>query len=169
MVTRPQKIHSWRNAGNGIRGLLVYCRDYKCSHNIRPEEADKWPDDGCRTSSRDSSARSAARRQYHGRSRAAEDGNTNMKFVDPRPFADPEPAARKLMEIANSIEPRPHTYRADQLAVPARAAWQSGRVQGRSRLGDRTRPAVAPRERHLCEAHPGRLRAVRMTIALSLC
>jgi len=27
-----------------------------------------------------------------------------MKFVDPRPFADPEAAARKLMEIANSVE-----------------------------------------------------------------
>jgi hypothetical protein len=28
-----------------------------------------------------------------------------MKFVQPRPFADPEAAARKLMEIANSVEP----------------------------------------------------------------
>ena len=27
-----------------------------------------------------------------------------MKFVDARPFADPEVAARKLVEIANSIE-----------------------------------------------------------------
>jgi hypothetical protein len=28
-----------------------------------------------------------------------------MKFIDSRPFADPEAAARKLMEIANGIEP----------------------------------------------------------------
>jgi hypothetical protein len=28
-----------------------------------------------------------------------------MKFAAPRPFADPEAAARKLMEIANSVEP----------------------------------------------------------------
>jgi len=28
-----------------------------------------------------------------------------MRFVADRPFADPEFAARKLMEIANSIEP----------------------------------------------------------------
>jgi len=28
-----------------------------------------------------------------------------MKFVDSRPYADPEAAARKLMEIANSVEP----------------------------------------------------------------
>ena len=27
-----------------------------------------------------------------------------MKFVHPRPFADPDAAARKLLEIANSIE-----------------------------------------------------------------
>jgi hypothetical protein len=27
-----------------------------------------------------------------------------MKFVDSRPFADPEAAARKLMEIANAVE-----------------------------------------------------------------
>ena len=27
------------------------------------------------------------------------------RFVDPRPYADPEAAARKLMDIANSVEP----------------------------------------------------------------
>jgi hypothetical protein len=27
-----------------------------------------------------------------------------MKFIEPRPFADPAAAARKLMEIANSVE-----------------------------------------------------------------
>jgi hypothetical protein len=28
-----------------------------------------------------------------------------MKFVNPSPFADPDDAAHKLMEIANSVEP----------------------------------------------------------------
>jgi hypothetical protein len=28
-----------------------------------------------------------------------------MKVVEPRPYSDPESAARKLMEIANSVEP----------------------------------------------------------------
>ena len=28
-----------------------------------------------------------------------------MKFVAPRPFADPEVAARKLLELANAFEP----------------------------------------------------------------
>ena len=27
----------------GIRGLLIYCSDYKCSHNIAIS-ADRWPD-----------------------------------------------------------------------------------------------------------------------------
>jgi hypothetical protein len=28
-----------------------------------------------------------------------------LKYVEPRPYADPEVAARKLLEIANSVEP----------------------------------------------------------------
>jgi hypothetical protein len=28
-----------------------------------------------------------------------------MKFVEPRPFADPQVAARKLLELANAFEP----------------------------------------------------------------
>ena len=28
-----------------------------------------------------------------------------MKFIDPRPFADPDTAARELMELANAFEP----------------------------------------------------------------
>jgi hypothetical protein len=30
---------------------------------------------------------------------------TSKEMIDPRPFADPEAAARKLMEIANAVEP----------------------------------------------------------------
>ena len=28
-----------------------------------------------------------------------------MKFAEPRPYADPETAMKKLLEIANSVEP----------------------------------------------------------------
>ena len=28
-----------------------------------------------------------------------------MKFVEPHPFADPDAAARKLVELANAVEP----------------------------------------------------------------
>ena len=52
-----------------------------------------------------------------------------MKFVGNRSFADPEVAARKLMEIANSVEPvqdgRIHIERIN-LAVPARVQGQPG-------------------------------------------
>ena len=134
-MKRPQKIIFGEMRATGTRGLLVYCRDYKCSHmmKIAPEKADKWPrmTCGCRSSSRDSSARSAA---------------------------------CEALISGVIARRRPHPYRADQLAVLARIARQPGRVQGRSRFSDRTRLAVAPRERHLCEVHTGRLRAVRMTM-----
>ena len=32
-------------------------------------------------------------------------GQGGMKFVEPRPFADPDVAARKLVKIASTIEP----------------------------------------------------------------
>jgi hypothetical protein len=54
-----------------------------------------------------------------------------MKFIQPRPFADPEVAARKLVELANAFEPvqdgriyiekinEPFLYR----LISARAPW----------------------------------------------
>jgi hypothetical protein len=29
---------------SGVRGLLIYCADYRCSHSIAIS-ADRWPDD----------------------------------------------------------------------------------------------------------------------------
>ena len=29
---------------SGVRGLLVYCADYRCSHSIAVS-ADRWPDE----------------------------------------------------------------------------------------------------------------------------
>jgi hypothetical protein len=31
----------------GVRGLLVYCSDHRCSHSVElaPAEVDQWPDD----------------------------------------------------------------------------------------------------------------------------
>jgi hypothetical protein len=47
MPNYPRKITFGEMRETGERGLLVYCRDYKCNHFIKipPEEADKWPDD----------------------------------------------------------------------------------------------------------------------------
>jgi hypothetical protein len=44
-----------------------------------------------------------------------------MKFVAPRPFADPEAAARKLVELANAFEPvQDGVYREDQRTISIR-------------------------------------------------
>jgi hypothetical protein len=43
-VNRPQKITLGEMRAMGIRGLLIYCSDYHCSHNIEIS-ADQWPDD----------------------------------------------------------------------------------------------------------------------------
>jgi hypothetical protein len=38
-----QKITLGEMRSSGVRDLLVYCADYKCSHGIRMS-ADRWPD-----------------------------------------------------------------------------------------------------------------------------
>jgi hypothetical protein len=43
MTERPIKITSGEMRDMGVRGILVYCADYKCSHSI-VVRAD-WPDD----------------------------------------------------------------------------------------------------------------------------
>jgi hypothetical protein len=44
---RPAKITLGEMRATGVRGLLVYCADYRCSHNIRvtPAYVDRWPDE----------------------------------------------------------------------------------------------------------------------------
>ena len=42
-MERPQKITLGQVSAMGIRGLLVYCSDSKCSHNVEIS-ADQWPD-----------------------------------------------------------------------------------------------------------------------------
>jgi hypothetical protein len=43
-MTRPQKITLGEMRSSGVRGLLIYCADYHCSHWISMI-ADQWPDD----------------------------------------------------------------------------------------------------------------------------
>jgi len=55
-----------------------------------------------------------------------------MKFVEPRPVTDPEAAARKLLELANAVEPvQPHPHREDQRAVPVSVQGHACGMQGR--------------------------------------
>jgi hypothetical protein len=44
MPDRPQKITLAEMRDMRVRGLLIYCSDYKCSHLITMS-GDRWPDD----------------------------------------------------------------------------------------------------------------------------
>ena len=44
MADRPQKISFADLRDMGVRGLLIYCSDYRCSHSMAIS-ADAWPDD----------------------------------------------------------------------------------------------------------------------------
>jgi hypothetical protein len=44
MSARPQKITFAEMRSSGVRGLLVYCADCRCSHGIAIS-GDRWADD----------------------------------------------------------------------------------------------------------------------------
>ena len=65
MTKRPQKITFGEMRESGVRGVLIYCSDYKCSHHIAIN-GDQWPDDV-----RLSDLESGARVERNGESRPA--------------------------------------------------------------------------------------------------
>jgi hypothetical protein len=44
LTRRQQKITLGEMRASGVRGLLIYCSDYKCSHSTTIS-GDRWPDD----------------------------------------------------------------------------------------------------------------------------
>jgi hypothetical protein len=42
-MQRPQKITLGEMRQSGLRRVLVYCSDYRCSHSVAVS-ADRWPD-----------------------------------------------------------------------------------------------------------------------------
>jgi hypothetical protein len=42
-LTRPQKITFAEMRDAGVRGILIYCSDFRCSHSLAIS-ADQWPD-----------------------------------------------------------------------------------------------------------------------------
>jgi hypothetical protein len=42
-MQRPQKITFGEMRESGVRGILIYCADYHCSHSIAIS-GDDWPD-----------------------------------------------------------------------------------------------------------------------------
>ena len=43
-MTRPQKITFAEMRDQGVRGVLIYCADYHCSHSMAIS-GDAWPDE----------------------------------------------------------------------------------------------------------------------------
>jgi hypothetical protein len=43
-LTRQTKISFGEMRSSGVRGILVYCSDYRCSHSTMVS-GDRWPDD----------------------------------------------------------------------------------------------------------------------------
>jgi hypothetical protein len=43
-LTRQEKITFGEMRASGVRGLLIYCSDYRCSHSTAIS-GDSWPDD----------------------------------------------------------------------------------------------------------------------------
>jgi hypothetical protein len=44
MADRPEKITFAAMRRSSVRGLLIYCSDYRCSHSVAIS-ADAWPDE----------------------------------------------------------------------------------------------------------------------------
>jgi hypothetical protein len=59
--TRPQKITFGEMRDSGVRGLLIYCSDYRCSHSIAVARINGLITSGCLIWKRGSSVRVAAR------------------------------------------------------------------------------------------------------------
>ena len=43
-MKRPEKITLGEMRASGVRGVLIYCSDFRCSHSTAIS-ADRWPDD----------------------------------------------------------------------------------------------------------------------------
>ena len=85
-----------------------------------------------------------------------------MKFVEPRPYADPDIAARKLVVIASTIEP----VQNDRIYIELVNApfLKAGGSPDEFRAGLDRQGLVGPaRERHLRAVHRVRRSAVRLT------
>lgn len=80
-----------------------------------------------------------------------------MKFATTRPYADPETAARKLIELANAVEAvQDGRIHIELLNGPMLFELKAtpAEIQRRPQARDRARVAGHAREQHLREVHP---------------
>ena len=88
-----------------------------------------------------------------------------MKFVDARPYSDPETTARKLMELANAFEPiQDGRIYIEKLNWPFLSELKGTPAEYRAGLDlcIAKGSLVMPRERHLCPDDRDWRRAVRL-------
>jgi hypothetical protein len=84
-----------------------------------------------------------------------------MKYIQPRPLADPDAAAQKLLEIANAVEAvQDGRIHVEKINEPFLRDGGSPAEWRRAETRDRVRLAVDARERDLCEVHSDWRRAV---------
>src|SRR5437016_1823834 len=89
-----------------------------------------------------------------------------MKYTSPPPFADPEKAARRILEIANAVEPiqdRIHIEKINEQFLFRDLARHPGRVRRGPQTRDRVRLAQDARIRDFRHLHAGRRSAIRVT------
>ena len=82
-----------------------------------------------------------------------------MKHAEKRPYADPEAAARKLVELAASVEPfQDGRIYIERINAPFmfELKGQRQRVRRGAQIRDRARLVVEARKRHVREADAAR-------------
>ena len=71
--------------------------------------------------------------------------DNNMKFIEPRPVADPEVAVRKLLKLANAFEPiQDGRIYIEKINGPVSVQGHTRRVQSRPRISDPPRAGRSP-------------------------
>jgi hypothetical protein len=89
-----------------------------------------------------------------------------VKFVDTRPLADPDAAARKIVELANAVEP----YFDNRILIEKiNGPFVYELRQSGPRSCHREGLAGAARERYFCTLYPGRRGPVRVTCPRCRC
>jgi hypothetical protein len=91
--------------------------------------------------------------------------DNTVKFAEPCPYADPEAAARKLIEIANSVEAvRDGRIHIELLNGPVLFELRATPAEYKAGLdyANPARLARSARKRHVRQVHPGGCGSVRM-------